>query len=51
MIVRQVPLEVHLVPAYMLLSTAVLVAVSVGATIFPARQAARLAVVDALGHV
>jgi putative ABC transport system permease protein len=51
MIVRRIPLEVHLVPVYMLLSTTVLVAVSVGATIFPARKAARLAVVDALGHV
>lgn len=48
---RAVPLEINLVPSYMALSLAVLLVLSIGAASLPARRAARLNIVDALGHV
>jgi putative ABC transport system permease protein len=48
---RRVPLEIYLVPAYLLYSGAFLILLSVVAAIFPARKAAHQEVVDALGHV
>jgi putative ABC transport system permease protein len=51
MVVYRVPLEVHLVPQHMLVSGIVLVFLSVIATLLPARKAARMAIVEALGHV
>jgi len=50
-ITQRLPLEVHLVPQYMLVSVLLLVILSVGAASFPARRAASQAIVDALGHV
>jgi putative ABC transport system permease protein len=51
MITRSVPLEIHLVAKYMLLSTLFLVIFSIGAASLPARRAAYQSIVDALGHV
>lgn len=45
-----VPLEVYLVPKYMVYSILLLVALSLMAAILPARKAARMAIVNALGH-
>jgi putative ABC transport system permease protein len=50
-ITRRIPLEVILVPEYMLYSTVFLVLLSVGAAVLPARRAANQEIVDALGHV
>jgi putative ABC transport system permease protein len=46
----RVPIEVYLVPGYLLATTGSLILLSVAAAIFPANKAARLAVADALGH-
>lgn len=51
MITRSLPLEIRLVPEYMLLSTLFLIIFSIGAASLPARRAAYQSVVDALGHV
>ena len=51
MITNRIPLEIHLVPEYLLTSFVFLLALSVGAACFPARRAAREGIVDALGHV
>jgi len=48
---REVPLEVHLVPDYVAITMLFLVILSVLAAIMPARKAARMNIVDALGHV
>ena len=48
---REVPLEVHLVPDYVAMTMLFLVILSVLAAIMPARKAARMNIVDALGHV
>jgi putative ABC transport system permease protein len=48
---REVPLEVHLVPDYMAVTLLFLILLSVLAAIMPARKAARMNIVDALGHV
>ena len=48
---RQVPLEVHLVPDYVAMTMLFLVVLSVLAAIMPARKAARMNIVDALGHI
>lgn len=48
---RRIPLEVYLVPEYMVYSTVFLVLLSIGAAILPARRAANQEIVDALGHV
>lgn len=45
-----VPLEVYLVPEYMLYSILLLVTVSFVAASLPARKAARMEIVNALGH-
>lgn len=50
-ITQRLPLEIHLVPLYMLLSVLLLVLLSIGAASFPARRAAHQGIVDALGHV
>ena len=47
---RAVPLEVHLVPRYMIASLFCLLLLSLLAAIGPARRAARKTIVDALGH-
>jgi putative ABC transport system permease protein len=46
-----IPIELHLVPRYMLVTLALLMALAVLAAFFPSRRAARMNVVDALGHV
>ena len=50
-ITQRVPLEVHIVPEYMVLSMLFLVFLSFVAAILPARKAACMGIVDALGHV
>jgi putative ABC transport system permease protein len=49
-ITRRIPLEVHLVPEYMVVSMLFLVLLAIVAAIMPARKAARMSIVDALGH-
>ncbi len=50
-ITKRVPIEVYLVPEYLLLTGFFLVVLSLIAAVFPARKAARMNIVDALGHV
>ena len=47
----RVPLEVHFVPAYLVLSLASLCLLCVFAAVLPARRASRMSIIDALGHV
>ena len=47
----RVPIEVYMVPTYLVGTGLVLILLSVVAAVFPARKAARMAIVDALGHV
>ena len=49
-ITRRVPLEVYLVPDYMLYSVLLLIVLSLAAASLPARKAARMPIVGALGH-
>lgn len=49
-ITRRVPLEVYLVPDYMIYSILLLVVLSLFAASLPARKAARMEIVKALGH-
>lgn len=46
-----IPIELHLVPRYMLVTLVLLMILAVLAAFFPSRRAARMNVVDALGHV
>ena len=48
---KRVPLEIYLVPEYMTLSLLCRILLAVVAAVFPARRAARMAIIDALGHV
>jgi len=48
---RRVPLEIHLVPSFLIASFAALIGLSAIAAAFPARRAARMGITDALGHV
>jgi putative ABC transport system permease protein len=48
---RRIPLEVYLVPEYQLLSLVFLVGLCVLAAVLPSRRAARMSIVDSLGHV
>ena len=50
-ITSRIPLEIYLVPYYMLYSILLLVALSLIAACLPARKAARMEIVSALGHV
>ncbi len=50
-IVSYIPLEVHLVPAYMGITLCFLGLLSIIVSIIPARKAAHAGIVDALGHV
>jgi putative ABC transport system permease protein len=49
--VKDIPLEIYLVPAYMAITLFFLVILSVMVSIIPAGKAAREGIVDALGHV
>jgi putative ABC transport system permease protein len=49
-ITKRIPLEVHLVPEYLLWSMAFLILLAGLAAVFPARRAAYQTIVDALGH-
>jgi putative ABC transport system permease protein len=49
--VDYIPLEVYLVPAYLVTTLFFLVILSVMVSIIPAGKAARAGIVDALGHV
>jgi putative ABC transport system permease protein len=51
MITQRIPLEIRLVPEYMLIAFAFLLVLSVAAACVPARRAVREGIVDALGHV
>ncbi len=48
---RRIPLEVFLVPRYMLMSFVFLMVLSVVSALLPTRKAAHRGIVDALGHV
>ena len=50
-ITKRVPIEVYLVPEYLVMTGFFLVALSLAAAVLPARKAARMNIVDALGHV
>lgn len=50
-ITSQIPLEIHLVPRYLVVSTGFLVILSIMTAVLPARQAAYQSIVDSLGHV
>ncbi|MBN1556526.1 MAG: ABC transporter permease [Lentisphaerae bacterium] len=50
-ITRRVPLQVYLVPEYLLLSLLCLILLAMCTAVVPARRAARIDIVDALGHV
>ena len=50
-ITRQIPLEIHLVPRYLIVSTGFLVVLSIMTAVLPARQAAYQSIVDSIGHV
>lgn len=50
-ITQRIPLEVYLVPEYMVWSVVLLVLLAIGTAVLPARRAARQPVVVALGHV
>ena len=50
-ITSRIPLEIYLVPYYMLYSSLLLVVLSLIAACLPARKAARMEIVGALGHV
>ena len=47
---RRVPLQIHLVPAYWLLTTALLLLLSIFSAIVPARKSARMPITHALGY-
>jgi putative ABC transport system permease protein len=48
---RKVPLEIQLVPEYLLMTTVFLIVLTLAAAILPARKASRQGIVEALGHV
>ena len=48
---KEVPLEIYIVPTYIILSFICMFLLSIFATIFPARKAAKLSIVEALRHV
>ncbi len=50
-IAREVPLEIYLDGAYLLVTTLFLVTLTLAAAIIPARKAANSGIVEALGHV
>jgi putative ABC transport system permease protein len=50
LITKRIPLEVHVVPGYLLWSTVFLILLAALAAVFPARRAAYQTIVDALGH-
>ena len=49
--VREIPLEIYLVPVYIILSIIFLVTLAAVVAMLPARKAAHKGIVDALGHV
>ncbi|MGH8056339.1 MAG: ABC transporter permease [Candidatus Entotheonellia bacterium] len=49
-ITQRLPLEIYLVPGYLILSLLLLVVLSVAAASLPAHRAAYQRIVDALGH-
>jgi len=48
---RKVPLEIQLVPQYLLMTTVFLIVLTLAAAILPARKASKQGIVEALGHV
>lgn len=47
---KQVPLEIHLVPWYLVSSCLCMICLAAAAAVIPARRAARLSIINALGH-
>ncbi len=47
----KVPLEIHLVPYFLIFTTISMIWLAVGAAIIPARRAAKMCIIDALGHI
>ena len=50
-VTKRVPLEIYIVPEYIVLSLVFLVILAIIAAVLPARRAARMSIIDALGHV
>ena len=47
---QKIPLEIHIVPEYLLLSVIFMTLLSMFTAIFPAREAGKMCIIDALGH-
>ena len=50
-VTKRVPLEIYIVPEYIVLSLVFLIILAIIAAVLPARRAARMSIIDALGHV
>lgn len=48
---KEVPLEIHLVPGFLILTTISMIGLAAIAAVIPARRAAALRIIDALGHI
>ena len=48
---KEVPLEIHLVPCFLMITTISMIGLAAIAAIIPARRAAQMSIIDALGHV
>lgn len=49
-ITQKIPLEIHIVPEYLLFSIIFMTLLSMFTAIFPARKAGKMCIIDALGH-
>ena len=48
---KEVPLEIHLVPWFLVFTAISMVGLAAGAAVIPARRAAQMSIIDALGHI
>ncbi len=48
---KEVPLEIHLVPWFLIFTTFSMVGLAAVAAVIPARRAAQMSIIDALGHI
>ena len=48
---KEIPLEVHLVPWFLIFTTISMVVLAAAAAVIPARRAAKMSIIDALGHI
>jgi putative ABC transport system permease protein len=47
----KVPLEIHLVPGFLIFTTISMIVLATGAAIISARRASQMSIIDALGHI